>query len=91
MVIWAPGHRWCHHSHLAFSVPGVGSRVSLTQKGGFCFQANREEHVASALFNLGRKDETRNQYSGVTEHISKQNAYSPLGKDLEASCACVLV
>ena len=45
--------------------------------------------MASALFNLGRKDETRNQYSGVTEHISKQNAYSPLGKDLEASCVCL--
>ena len=40
-VIRAPGHRWCHYSHLAFCVPGAGSRVSLTQKGGFCFPSQQ--------------------------------------------------
>lgn len=46
--------------------------------------------MASALFNLGEGDETRTSTVGLREHISKQNAYSPLGKDL-SSKLCVLV
>ena len=71
IMIQAPGHRWCPPSHLLFCILGAGSRISLIPKQLLIPKSIESEHVANVLFNLHRKEETRNYYSGVTEYKNK--------------------
>ena len=90
IMIQAPGHRWRPPSHLLFCILGAGSRISLIPKQLLIPKSIESEHVANALLNLHRKEETRN-YSGVTEYKNKMLLVHWESTSKQSVCASVRV
>ena len=59
------------HSHLLFCIWELGAELASSQRQLLIPKSIESEHVANVLFNLHRKEETRNYYSGVTEYKNK--------------------